>query len=103
MAKFIPVVKFETLKDGELRRFEIGGNEIVVIRAGEHVYALEDRCTHEDYPLSDGYLQDGEICCMMHGASFDLKTGEVLTPPAFENVRAYNVRIQAGMVEIELD
>lgn len=102
MAKFKPVVKFDALTDGAMRRFKIDGQEIVVVRTGDQVYALEDRCTHEDYPLSDGYLQDGEICCMMHGASFDLQTGEVMTPPAFENVRTYNVRVNAGMVEIEL-
>ena len=103
MSRYVPAFEKETLAEGSMRRVMLEGNELVVIRMNDTFYALEDRCSHEDFPLSEGWIDDGCIFCSMHGAKFDIPTGEYKSPPAFENVRSYPVRIQDGRVEIDLE
>ena len=103
MAKFLAVCQLDTFASGTMRNIQVGKKKIVVIRQGDELYALEDRCSHENYPLSDGFLEDGKIACAMHGAEFDLKTGEALALPAYENVKTYIVRMNDGMVEVQVD
>jgi 3-phenylpropionate/trans-cinnamate dioxygenase ferredoxin subunit len=103
MAKFVAVCELNALESGTMRNVQVGKKKIVVIRQGDELYALEDRCSHENYPLSDGFLEEGKIACAMHGAEFDLKTGEALALPAYENVNTYVVRVNDGMVEVQID
>lgn len=102
MSRFVSAFKADTLIDGRMRRVDLEGEAIVVIRAGDTFYALQDRCTHEEFPLSDGWVDNGCVFCPLHGASYDLESGAALTPPAYENVRTFPVRVQDNMVEIEI-
>ncbi len=66
---------------------------------GEY-YAIEDVCSHDNAPLC-GLDPDGEeVVCPRHGARFNIRTGEALTPPAYENVATFPTRINNGMVEV---
>lgn len=83
---------------------EIDGLPIVIVRCGEGYYAIEDRCTHDGEALA-GAEVDAETCqivCPRHGARFCLRTGEALTPPAYEPVRTFNVRAANGRIAVEL-
>lgn len=102
MASFRPLFPVEQLGDGRMRRVTVQGQNLVIVRQGDEFYALADRCTHENYALSDGFLESGKIGCPMHGATFDLRSGTVLTPPAYEDVAVYPVRVINGMVEVEI-
>jgi 3-phenylpropionate/trans-cinnamate dioxygenase ferredoxin subunit len=75
----------------------------VLIRVGEQVYALEDICSHQDFPLSHGTATSERITCAAHGAEFCLKTGKPLKPPAFAPVRTFAVKIEAGDVWITVE
>ncbi len=103
MGNSIAVMEFDRLEEGKPRRIEVDGEEIVLVRLNDKVYALEDRCSHEEYPLSEGWVEDGKLCCSLHGAQFDPATGEALALPAYENVRTYPVRMNTGTVEIDLE
>jgi len=73
---------------------------VAVARAGGRLYAFDDTCTHEECPLSDGVLTDGEVECPCHGSIFNLRTGEALTGPALESVRTHKVRVEDGRVQV---
>jgi 3-phenylpropionate/trans-cinnamate dioxygenase ferredoxin subunit len=77
---------------------------IGVYNCGGNLYAIEDRCSHDDGPLCEGEW-DEELCrviCPRHGSAFDLATGEPRSLPAFEPVATYPVRIVDGVVKVEV-
>ena len=80
---------------------EVDGIPIVVVRCGAELYAVEDRCTHDGEPLGEAEVQSCQIICPRHGAHFCLRTGEALTPPAYEPLRTYKVREAGGRVLVE--
>ncbi len=83
---------------------EIDGMPIVIVRCDAGYYAVEDRCTHDGEALAGAEIETDscQIICPRHGARFCLKTGEALTPPAYEPVRTFNVRIANGRLLVEL-
>ena len=80
---------------------EVDGIPIVVVRCGTELYAVEDRCTHDGEPLGEAEVESCQIICPRHGAHFCLRTGEALTPPAYEPLRTYKVRVAEGRVLVE--
>ena len=81
---------------------EVDGIPVVVVRCGLEIYAVEDRCTHDGEALGEAAVESCEIICPRHGAHFCLRTGEALTPPAYEPLRTYKVREEAGRVLVEI-
>lgn len=77
-------------------------SRIVVVRIGEEVFAADDRCSHEDYPLSEGEV-DAEFCeieCFKHGSTFSLRTGAPQCLPATRPVKVYPVVVRDGVVAV---
>lgn len=79
---------------------DVDGWRVRVARVGGNLYAFEDRCTHDDSPFDDAPIEDSEIICPRHGARFCLRTGEALSPPAYEPLRIFEVRTVEGRVEV---
>ena len=78
------------------------GTFVGVYNCGGQLYAIEDRCSHDDGPLCMGNW-DVETCvafCPRHGASFDIKSGRALTLPAYLPVRTFPVRVEDGVVKV---
>lgn len=71
---------------------------ILLLRAGDEFYAVEDVCTHDGQPLTDGPLKGHEIQCPRHGARFDIATGRPLCMPAVEPIATFAVKVEAGQV-----
>jgi 3-phenylpropionate/trans-cinnamate dioxygenase ferredoxin subunit len=95
------------LDDFELgvpRQLHVGGRVLAAVRIDDTVYALDDRCSHEEFSLSDGDvdLDSAEIECARHGAMFRLSDGAALTLPATRPVAHYEVREQSGRLEVEV-
>jgi 3-phenylpropionate/trans-cinnamate dioxygenase ferredoxin component len=80
------------------------GTPIVIVRCLDGYHAVEDRCTHDGEPLAGGEIDPDacEIVCPRHGARFCLKSGEALSPPAYEPVRTFRVRVADGRVLVEM-
>jgi 3-phenylpropionate/trans-cinnamate dioxygenase ferredoxin subunit len=96
---------FEELGDGAARRFDVGSTSIAVVRIGEEVFAIGDRCTHADVSLSEGEV-DADDCtleCWKHGSQFDLRTGEPLSLPATKPTPVYEAKVVDGRVQVEVD
>ncbi|REJ73943.1 MAG: non-heme iron oxygenase ferredoxin subunit [Planctomycetota bacterium] len=75
----------------------------LLLRAGDDFYCIEDVCTHDGQPLTDGPFEDCVITCPRHGARFDVKTGAPLCMPATEPVRVYPVEIRGEDVYVTVD
>lgn len=93
------------LADGEARRVEIGDDDAVaLVRIGDDVYAIGDRCSHADVSLSGGEV-DERACtleCPKHGSEFDLRTGVPRSLPALRPVPTYDVTVVDGDVFVEI-
>lgn len=85
-------------------RASIDGTAVVVVRCGGELYCLEDVCSHENFPLSDGEVDPDtcEIECARHGSMFDLSTGEPRSLPATKPVRTFPVSVRDGKVVVEV-
>jgi len=97
------VASLSQLKDGLPLPIFVEDEEIVLIKSGDNVYALFDRCSHQDFPLSLGKVEGPRIKCAAHGAEFDLASGKALCAPAFAPVQTYPVEIEGDDVFIEID
>ena len=82
-------LKFSSLAEGKPVTVEVGGEKVCVTRVGDEVFAIADTCTHSEASLSEGEIHDGNIECWLHGAEFDLRTGQAVTPPAVAAVEGY--------------
>ncbi len=89
--------------DGCLQKVLSDERSIVLARWGGEIFALEDCCSHEDYPLSEGEVEDGDVECILHGARFDLRTGKAVRLPAIRPVRTFAVEIRGEEVFVEVD
>ena len=94
-------LSFASLVSGIPVRIEKDGESICVARIGDEVFAIGDTCSHSDASLSEGDITDFKIECWLHGAEFDLRSGEALTPPAVMPVQKYSVRVDGDSVTIE--
>lgn len=96
------VVDVSDLRDGDMKVVERGGVSVLVCRAEGEIYAVENRCSHADVPLSDGSLDGCELECILHGAVFDVRNGEAVALPAREPIRSFPVSREADRATIRL-
>ena len=89
------------LEHGKPVRIEKNGQSICVARVGDEVFAIGDVCSHSDASLSEGEITDFKIECWLHGAEFDLRTGEALTPPAVAPVQSFSVSVDGNSVTVD--
>ena len=93
-------ITFSTLVDGKPQKISLGEKDVCVARIGEDVFAVADTCTHSDASLSEGDVSNYKIECWLHGAEFDLRTGEAITPPAVQALETFEVRRDGDTVTI---
>ena len=92
--EFVKVASTGELSPGEIKLVEIEDERILLANVEGSYYAVSEVCTHAECPLSEGYL-DGEVVeCSCHGSQFNVKTGAVEGPPAFEDLPVYPVRVE---------
>ncbi|MFD5829458.1 bifunctional 3-phenylpropionate/cinnamic acid dioxygenase ferredoxin subunit [Lentzea sp. NPDC060358] len=93
----------EELPPGEAVRIIGPHAPIAVFNADGVFYAIDDTCTHQDASLSEGWLEGCFVECPLHAASFDLRTGEPTCLPAKRSVRTYPVRVEDGVVYVDVE
>ena len=100
----VRICAVEDIKKGKAIRVKIGEEAIAIVRTkADQVYALNDKCSHGEISLSEGFVDNETIECWAHGAKFTLETGEALTLPAYEPVAKYEVIIDNGDIFLEID
>lgn len=103
MTTWHEIGRLDELEDEEPVAVTVADQDIAVVRVGDDVYALHDRCTHEVAPLSDGYVEDCTLECTLHQGVFDLRTGQAIKEPCTVDVRTYPARVVDGTVEIGVE
>jgi 3-phenylpropionate/trans-cinnamate dioxygenase ferredoxin subunit len=100
---FVTVATRSEIPPGGMKAVEVGGVQVLVCNVNGEYYAVHDECTHECFPLSEGSLDGHTVICMLHGASFDVRTGDILAPPAYESLKTYRVRVDGEEVDVAID
>jgi 3-phenylpropionate/trans-cinnamate dioxygenase ferredoxin component len=103
--EIIEVCSVEELPPGQMRLVEWEDLEIGVFNCSGQLYAIEDRCSHDDGPLAEGEF-DPDKCtveCPRHGSLFDLKTGKPMTLPAYVPVETYPVIVEDETIKLEVE
>jgi len=98
MNDWVEVARVGDVAPGELKAVEYDGGMIVLFNLDGSYHALDDVCTHDGGPLSDGVIQGEEVVCPRHGARFAIRTGAVTAPPALEPVRRLAVRVEGERI-----
>ena len=93
-------VAFDSLVSGKPVAIEVDGVAVCLTRVGDEVFAVEDTCTHSEASLSEGEVSGTKIECWLHGAEFDLRTGEALTPPATSALKTFKVEVNGNQVVV---
>jgi 3-phenylpropionate/trans-cinnamate dioxygenase ferredoxin subunit len=93
-------ISLENLAPGKPMKVSLEGNDVCVARIGDEIFAVADTCTHSEASLSEGEINGQKIECWLHGAEFDLRTGEALTPPATEALETFAVHREGDTVTI---
>ncbi len=99
----LDVAPLSDFPPGSVKIVDAGSFSIGVYNCGGALYAIEDRCSHDDGPLAEGEWEEDRcrVICPRHGAQFDLRTGAALTLPAYEPVEIYPVHVgEDGVVRV---
>jgi nitrite reductase/ring-hydroxylating ferredoxin subunit len=102
MPRFVKTIEVSKLAPGTMAGVDAEGRRLLLSNLGGEVYAVDGTCTHEESPLSKGFMIEERVVCQLHLSQFDLRTGEVYNPPAIEPLRRYNVKIEEGSIFVEI-
>src|SRR5687768_3333485 len=98
---FVKVANTKDIQPSQMKEVEVNGQNICVVNVEGKYYAIGSICTHEGGPLADGILEGYEVECPWHGSKFDVRTGEVMSPPASEPEPTYQVKVEGKNVLIK--
>lgn len=94
------------LKDGDIFKAKVGETEFILMNVSGKYYATSHLCTHEDYDLSEGFVDGGTLICPNHFATFDPRDGSVLNPPEgagdISPLKSFPVKVENGSVMVEV-
>lgn len=96
------VARLADLPDGGRLSIEVNELPALLIHAAGRIYCIEDVCTHDGQPLTNGPVANGEITCPRHGARFDLATGAVRCMPATEPIRTFPVEVRGDDIYVKV-
>ena len=102
MPNWVKVAELSACPVGELKGVVAEGTPIVLANVNGAVCALKDQCSHEDFPLSDGELEGGDVVCIYHGARFDACSGARKSLPAIRPVQSYPVEVRDGDIYVDV-
>lgn len=97
---YVDVCALEDIPSGGHRAFAIDGWSVLIFRIHSEVHALENRCTHLDFPLEGGRQIGTNIICPKHGARFDVRTGKAIAGPAVDPLRRFDAQVREGRIEV---
>jgi 3-phenylpropionate/trans-cinnamate dioxygenase ferredoxin subunit len=100
MADWINVAAASEFTAGTWRSVELDDTSVAVFNLNGAYYAIENVCTHDGGTLTGGEIIEDEIICPRHGAHFCIKTGKALSPPAYEDVFVFPVRVVGNTVQV---
>jgi 3-phenylpropionate/trans-cinnamate dioxygenase ferredoxin component len=103
MAEWIDVAGEAELAAGMRRVVQTEIGPIAVFNLDGELFAIADICTHDGGELASGKCEGDQIICPRHGARFCIRDGRALTPPAFENIETFPLRVASGVIQVDID
>jgi len=102
MATLVKVADLKGCAPGTALKVEAAGQHVALFNVGGTFYAIGDTCTHRGGPLSEGTVSGTEVTCPWHGATYDLRTGNVTGRPAVRGVPSFKVVIEGDNIKVEV-
>ena len=99
----VELCKADQVAAGTALRVEAGGVTVAVFNVDGQFYVTDDACTHGPGSLSEGFIDGDVVECNFHNGQFDIKTGEIVSPPCMIPVKTYPTSVEGGAVFIEVD
>jgi nitrite reductase/ring-hydroxylating ferredoxin subunit len=103
MAQRLDLCSAAEVTPGNALKVEAGDLTLAVFNVGGEYFVTDDLCTHGPGSLSEGYIEDDVVECNFHNGQFNIKTGEVVSPPCMVPVKTYKAVVENGRVFIETD
>lgn len=88
---------------GEMKQYTVDDRPVALANVGGELHAFEDVCTHQFVHLTEGELMDGRVKCPLHGATFDVVTGEAKSLPAVKGVPVHEIKVEDGEIYVALN
>ena len=101
MTEYLQIADSTDIELNQSVSVEVNGTNVLICHTEEGFFAVQDLCTHAFSPLCGGFIQGTLVSCPLHGAVFDLKTGEVKSPPAFEDLKVFELKIDGTSICIK--
>lgn len=98
MSEWVLIAPAAAIVEGEAFASEVGEEAIALYRLDGEIHCIGDICTHEHVRLSEGWVDGDRIECPLHQACFEIRTGKVLSGPAYEDVKRYEVKVEGDSV-----
>jgi len=98
--EWFDVAGADEIAEGDVRTYLVGSEKVAVARAEGTLYAVQDRCSHDNGPLGEGCLIGFSVQCPRHGAKFDVRDGSVTSAPALVGIGPFEVRELNGRVQV---
>jgi 3-phenylpropionate/trans-cinnamate dioxygenase ferredoxin component len=102
LAEWFPAMKSSLLGEGTISTVDLGGEHILISKIGGEVYAVSGTCTHEETDLGLGFVLEDRVVCPLHLSQFELKTGQVVNPPATVPLKPFNTKVLGDTIFIEV-
>ena len=100
VTNFHPALADADLANNDSRAVTLNGSKVLICRAGGELYAVENRCTHQEAELEGGRIRGCFISCPLHGVRFDLRDGSPMGQLTREALPTYEVRVVDGVIEV---
>jgi nitrite reductase/ring-hydroxylating ferredoxin subunit len=102
MPEFVKVAQTSEIENGQARLINLKGKGIAIFNVGGEFYAIGNACTHRGGSLAEGKISEYQVTCPLHRATFDIRTGAAMSPPASQATPSYKVRVSGTDIEIEV-
>ena len=102
MGELIKVARLSEMPPGTCRHVEAGGQTVAVFNVEGTIYVIGGECTHRGGLLGEGELDGTVVTCPLHGAQFDVTTGQVVAPPAGQSVPTYRVVVHGDDIQVDV-
>ena len=102
MTKKVELCGADEVAEGAALKVEAHGLSLAVFNVDGEFYVTDDLCTHGPGSLSEGYIEDDVVECNFHNGQFNIRTGEVVSPPCMIPIKTYPATVENGKVVIEI-
>lgn len=99
---YVRAAPLSEVTPGKIVGVEVEGRKVILTNFDGKIFAVSGICTHEYYELASGFLIEERVVCALHLSQFDLRTGEVINPPAVEPLQRFNVKVENGAIYVEV-